>query len=335
MPRLKTAIIGLGRQAANDHIPGLRDSQHAQLEAICDIDEAKTKEFESKLGVKGYTDYHTLLESAKDLDFVIVCTPHDTHGAIVEAAAKSHVHILKEKPFARNLAEAHHIKRICEENGIQLMTTVQRRFNPIYTTFFHLKDRIGNPFLIDAQYTLFVSNPEEGWRGNKEQAGGGCIIDMGYHMVDTLVWYFGLPDKVHAEFSAQAKPEKRYDAEDTANILFAFDNGLHGSLRLSRYSPHKTEYIRVVGDHGIVEVERGGIKRLKSNGEVTENLVRTEAWPIAAADQIDHFCDVIRGKKPNMGAPEEHLQRVSFIDACYKSKAEGKYISPKELLKHG
>ncbi len=34
-----------------------------------------------------------------------------------------------------------------------------------------------------------------------------------------------------------------------------------------------------------------------------------------------------------MGSPEYHLQHVSFIEACYKSKQEGRYINPKELLK--
>ena len=256
MTWLKSAIIGLGHQAIEDHIPGLKDSQFASLEAICDIDEEKLKEWQDKLEVPSFTDYRELFDST-ELDFVIATTPHNVYKGIIEEASKRRLHVLKEKPFARNLKEALYFKRLCDESDIQLTTTLQRRFNPIYTTFFQLKDQIGEPFFVDVKYTLFVDSPHEGWRGKRDSAGGGCIIDMGYHMIDMIIWYFGLPDNVHAEFSAKAKPEEKYDAEDTAFILFSYENGLHGSLFLSRYCPPKTEQIRVIGDRGIIEVERG------------------------------------------------------------------------------
>ena len=65
-----------------------------------------------------------------------------------------------------------------------------------------------SPFFVDVKYTLFVDNLHEGWRGQRDSAGGGCIIDMGYHMIDMVIWYFGLPDNLHAEFSSKAKPEE-------------------------------------------------------------------------------------------------------------------------------
>lgn len=332
MKKLKSAIIGLGHQAIEDHIQGLKDSRFAQLEAVCDIDEIKLKEWQEKLKVNSYKDYKELLDSEK-LDFVIAAVPHDVHRGIVEEAAKRKVHILKEKPFARNLKEALYFKNLCDKNEIQLTTTSQRRFNPIYTTFFQLKDQIGDPFFVDAKYSLFVNNPHEGWRGNKHKAGGGCIIDMGYHMIDMIIWYFGLPDNTHAEFSSRAKPEEKYDAEDTASVMFSYDNGLYGSLLLSRYYPPKTEYIKVLGDQGIIEVERGNIKRFKNNGEIAESLTREHSWPVAASNQIDYFCRVIKGERENIGSPEYHLQHMSFIDACYKSKEEGRYVNPKKMLR--
>mgnify|MGYP001558968253 CR=1 FL=1 len=251
MTKLKSAMIGLGHQAIDDHIPGLKNSQFASLEAICDTDEEKLREWQDKLQVPGFTDYRELFDKT-ELDFVIVATPHDAYKGIIEIASERHLHILKEKPFARNLEEAMYFKRLCDENDIRLMTTLQRRFNPIYTTFFQLKDQIGEPFFVDIRYTLFVDGPNEGWRGQKDSAGGGCIIDMGYHMIDMIIWYFGLPDDVHAEFSSKAKPEEKYDAEDTAFILFSYNNDLHGSLMLSRYYPPKTEQIKVIGDRGII-----------------------------------------------------------------------------------
>lgn len=335
MRKLKAAIIGLGHQSIEDHIPGLKESRFASLEAICDSDEGKLREWQEKLQVRGYRDFLELFDS-EELDFVVAAIPHNLYKEIIEEATKRRIHILKEKPFARSLQEAFYFKRLCDENKVQLMTTLQRRFNPIYAVFFQLKDQIGELFYIDAKYTLFVDNPHEGWRGIKEIAGGGCVIDMGYHIIDMLIWYFGLPDKIHAEFSSKARPEAKYDTEDTAHVLFSYDDGPHGSLILSRFYPPKTENITILGSKGIIEVKRGSIRRLKNNGKVIESLTREYSWSTAATNQIDYFCRVIRGEKENVGSPEYHLQHVSFIDACYKSKYEGSYINPKELLKfHG
>lgn len=286
---------------------------------------------EGKTKVNAYEDYRELL-SKEDLDFVVVATPHDTHKPITKEAIERGIHILKEKPFARSLEEALYLKDLAEKYNVTLMIAAQRRFNPIYTTFLQLKDQIGEPFFIEAKYTLFVEKPYEGWRGNKKRAGGGCIIDMGYHMIDVLIWYFGLPDKVHAEFSTRAYPEIEYDAEDTANILFKYEGGLYGNLILSRYYPPKMEYLKVIGSRGIIEVERGEVKRRRNNGEVIETLRREIAWPTAAVNQIDYFCRVIAGERENFSSPDCHLQHMSFIEACYLSKQKGCYISPREIL---
>lgn len=329
MSKLKAAVIGLGKQRKEDHIPGLLDSQLAQLQAISDIDEDKLKEWQEKLGVRGYRDCYELLGN-EELDFIVVATPHDVYEGIIEEATKRGVHILKEKPFARNLREAFYFKELCDRSGIQLTTTLQRRFNPIYTTFFQLKDQIGDPLFVEARYTLVVDDPHNGWRGSRERAGGGCIIDMGYHIIDMIIWYFGLPTQLHAEFST--KSEETCDVEDTASILFSYDNDLYGSLIISRHYPPKTETIKVLGSRGIIEVERGGIRRLDSNGELLEHLRREQSWPVAATNQIDYFCKVIREERENMGNPEYHLQHASFIEACYESKKRGGYVNPMELL---
>lgn len=202
---------------------------------------------------------------------------------------------------------------------------------PIYSTFHQLYDQIGQPFLIDAAYTMSV-DPAAGWRGQRCLAGGGCIIDMGYHVIDMLLWYFGLPDRVLAQYSATARPELDYDAEDTAYILFGFDSGLVGTVLLSRWIPPKTEQIRVVGTRGAIVLERGRIQRLRSDGELVESLSREESWPAAATAQVDHFCRVLHGSRCNVSGPGSHLAHAAFIDAAYASSRAGGFVNPKELL---
>lgn len=333
MKKLKAAVIGVGHQGIEDHIPSLTDSSMADLVAICDSNPASLEKARRELGVEvpGFADCRELFAQT-EMDFVIVALPHGEYGDVIEEASRHSVHILKEKPFARNLEEAMFIKRACDERGIKLMTTLQRRFNPIYTSFPQLVDQIGAPFFLDIRYTLFVDEPGAGWRGSRSLAGGGCIIDMGYHMIDLLIWYFGLPTSVHAECSTNAVCEEAYDAEDTAAIDFSFESGLHGVMILSRRYPPKTETFRVIGTRGIVELERGSIKRLNPRGEVAEHLKREHSWPAAASTQIDYFCRVIKGERENIGSPGLHLQHVAFIEACYLSAQGGCFVNPSTLL---
>jgi predicted dehydrogenase len=270
--------------------------------------------------------------TAEQLDMVVICVPHYLGRDVVKEAAERKVHVLKEKPFATSLGEADELVGCCEQAGIELMVTLQRRFNPIYTSFTQLADQIGTPFMVDAAYTLHVADPSDGWRGQCAAAGGGCVIDMGYHLIDMILWYFGLPDRVLADMSVGARLDRSYDAEDTALIHFSYDSGLYGSLLLSRFIGPKSEQIRLVGNSGIVHLERGRIRRLTNDGEVVESLAREQAWPSAAASQINHFARVIEGLRPNVSGPRQNLAHMSFIASCYESAQRRMYINPKERL---
>lgn len=329
--KLRAGVIGLGRQALDDHIPGLLGSDGAELVAVCDADTTVLLEQQYRLGVVGYPDVEAMFAS-EELDFVIVCVPHHAGRQIIESAAGHGVHVLKEKPFATSLIEAKGLVAHCEQAGVELMVTLQRRFNPIYTSFTQLADQIGTPFVVDASYTLHTADPSDGWRGHTAHAGGGCVIDMGYHLIDMLLWYFGIPDRIVADISTSARPDRNYDAEDTALVHFGYDSGLYGSLLLSRFIGPKSEQIRLVGSKGIVHLERGRVRRLTNDGEVVESLVRGQAWPAAAVSQVDYFCRVIAGMRPNVSGPRQNLAHLSFIEACYRSARIHASVNPKELV---
>lgn len=327
---LRVGVIGLGRQALDDHIPGLAACEAAELVAVCDEDPEIVREHQYRCRVPGYTDFTAMLRS-EQLDLAVVCVPHCVGRRVIEAAAEHGVHVLKEKPFATSLTEAHELARLCEDAGIELMVTLQRRFNPIYMSFPQLADQIGTPFVIDARYTLHTADPSDGWRGDIAAAGGGCVIDMGYHVIDLILWYFGLPDRITADLSVAARPDREYDAEDTALVHFSYDSGLYGSILLSRFIGPKAEDLRLVGSRGMVHLERGRIRRLTNDGEVVESLLREQGWPAAAAAQIDYFRRVIDGERPNLSGPRQHLAHLRFVTACYQAARTHTPVNPKEL----
>ncbi|MGW6973809.1 Gfo/Idh/MocA family protein [Streptomyces sp. NPDC054952] len=326
----RAAVIGLGHQAAADHLPGLLGSSRAELVAVCDSDPVSLRERADALSVPGFTRVGDLLAETAP-DFVIVAVPHHAGRAVIEECAAAGVHVLKEKPFATSVAEARGLAEICHKGQVELMVTLQRRFNPIYSSVAGMLDQIGTPFLLGGHYSFHTPNPGAGWRGNLKQAGGGCILDMGYHLIDLLLWYFGLPSRVIAEFSTTALPDGEYDAEDTAVVQFGYESGLYGSLVLSRWMAPKTEFMRVVGTAGSVVLTKSAVQRLAPDGTVVEELTRPHAPSVATA-QIDYFCRVLAGERPNVSGPEQHLAHAAFIASCYESKTAGRYINPKEML---
>ena len=331
--KLKVGVIGLGHQSLQDHIPAIFASTDTELIAVVDIDKKKLKSFSrDHKNIRTYQQFNDLFKSEK-LDFVIIAVPHYLHQDIVREAVKHKIHILKEKPFAISLAQAKEIKELVERSGVKIMVTLQRRFNPIYSTFFQLIDKIGAPFFIEAKYTFYTDSPYEGWRGKKKLAGGGCLIDMGYHIIDLLMWYFGLPDLVFTETSCAAKEGILYNAEDTAQITFRyFKKSIFGSILVSRVIPPKTEFLNVYGTRGIIHIERGKIERRAPDGEMQESLLREHHWPSAAQDQLEYFIKVIRGEKESIGSADFHLNHLAFVEAAYRSKKEGRFINPQAVL---
>ncbi|GAA2127579.1 Gfo/Idh/MocA family oxidoreductase [Streptomyces synnematoformans] len=327
----RAAVVGLGSQAREDHLPALVDCQFARLAAVCDTDKTAVGGQAVSWRVPGYTSLVRMLAEVRP-DFVIAAVPHHAGRQVIETCAAAGVHVMKEKPFATNPAEAAELAAACAKADIVLMVTVQRRFHPIYTAALQLLEQIGTPYLVEGRYTFRCPDPSAGWRGQRTLAGGGALMDMGYHLIDLLIWYLGLPDRVLADLSTAAAPHADYDAEDTALVHLSYDSGLYGSLLISRSSGPKSEAMGITGTRGKVIVERGRVCRLDPAGQQIESLIRKPAWPAAAAAQIDCFCRVLDGTRPNPSGPEAHRAHAAFLAAAYASAATARPAAPKEYL---
>lgn len=187
--KLKVGIIGLGHQSLEDHIPAINASSDTEIVGVVETNNEKLKSFllENK-NIAGYNSFDDLLKNKRrNLDFIIIAVPHNLHYEITKKALINKIHVLKEKPFTISLEQAKEIRDIAKNTNTKVMVTLQRRFNPIYSTFFQFIDKIGMPFFIEAKYSFYTDVPHEGWRSQKEKAGGGRIIDMGYHIIDLLI----------------------------------------------------------------------------------------------------------------------------------------------------
>jgi predicted dehydrogenase len=331
MKKLKVAIVGVGNIANKAYLPAIAKSQNLSLVAVSEILDDRREKVGKELEVNTYKSFNEMI-AEESIDFIIALTPHKTHRPIIEASAKKGIHVFKEKPFAVDLKEAAYLAKLAEDSNIQIATSVQRRFSEVHKKFNELIYKVGTPYFIEGKYCTLIDKPyASSWRGYKMMAGGGCIIDMGYHLVDLIVWYFGLPDNVIASFSKIAS-NVDYDVEDTANIMFGYESGLHGSAILSSYYLPKTEYLKVFGNEGVLTVEKDAVYLFDKRGTVVEELRGTYDMVDLMNRQLDDFCKKLYGgtdahtKNDTTGS----LDDMAMIEACYSSN--DKRVNPKSLL---
>lgn len=324
--KFKIIVVGLGHQSLDDHIPAISESERFELVGVVDIDEVRASEVGSAQSVPFATDV-TVLLGILDYkpDAALVAVPHNGYLPIIKLLAEQNIHIIKEKPFAVSVEDALQIKELIETNNITLQVTLQRRFNPIFNSFQQLIKRIGKLHSIEARYTLNIARLDEGWRASRLYSGGGALVDLGYHYIDLIVWYFGLPDSVTCKLSTGNRDGQVYDVEDTAFLDFSYnDSGadnerILGSLIVSRVYPDKEEMLVAYGSKGSVAVRRGQVVRRDTSGNEIECLTRTGSWPSALVDQLDEFASYIVSGEHNGDVEARYLEQVALVNAAYKS----------------
>ncbi len=340
MHQLRTIVIGLGKQSTEDHLPALGESEMFDLKAVVDVNEPIAEQIGKRYNVPHYTTVDAALKHhEKELDLAIIAVPHDEYLPIIRKVAVLGIDVVKEKPFATSVDEANELRKLSKQHGIMIYVTLQRRFNPIFLTFKQLVKRIGKIYSIEARYTMNIGRLDEGWRAKKEVAHGGALMDMGYHLIDLLVWYFGLPDTVTCRFSSGNRENQAYDVEDTALMNFVYndlgnDNDrVLGNALISRVYPEKDESLVVYGSRGSVRVERGRVSRRAISGEEIEILERQGAWPSAAIDQLEEFGSrILRKRNGDPSEAIEHYEQMALVQAAYDSNRDHDTKNPKEYL---
>lgn len=319
MEKLRAVVVGLGRQNLDDHLPAMLAREDTKLVAVADTDPLARQRFQESFpevittGVRVYEDYRQMLEEQHP-DYAIVAVPHYRYPEIVRELCSHGIYFLKEKPLARNLSEAYDLLSVPGFTKYA-MVAVQRRFSGLYDAAWqHLAD-IGTPYLFNADYRLNIAEPHLGWRGDRELAGGGCLIDMGYHLIDQLTWWFGVPDIIHANISTLAVPDAGYTAEDSATVLFGYQSGLHGTLVISRSAGVKSESYEVCGTNGRLAGSRKGVTVFDRSGQEVVSLAPAEVDMIQS--QLNLFVARIRSGKGFSDLLEAHLDNMYVIERCY------------------
>ncbi|PPQ76202.1 hypothetical protein CVT26_009099 [Gymnopilus dilepis] len=261
------AIVGFGGQAK---IKGLSALQHLEMQgltvtAIVDPD-PNLHVPSGLLNATVYTSVDELLKCAESVpNYAYVAAPHYVHTLTILPLLRAGVSVIKEKPFATSAKDAELLLQTAKETGSRLVVAAQRRFSDRYTTLAAWLPRIGRIHSVHAVERIVEQHPERGWRASRHHAGGGVVIDLGYHMIDQLVGLFG--PHFEAVHSRLLKTKNgTYDVEDTAHILITFRGPVHVSLVLSRTGFEREELLEINGEHGAIRLTKNEVSVVNKCG---------------------------------------------------------------------
>jgi len=246
-------ILGAG-MISGLHAEALRNSQKAELVAVCDVvvDRAEKVARDYAPDAKVYAKLDDMLADPK-VEVVNVVTPNHLHTDAVLAAAAAGKHVLCEKPPAMSLADTDRMIAACRRAGRKFGIFVQCRMRePIRHIKKALEEgRFGRLLHADAVMKWYRTTEyyqTDPWRSDR-RSGAGVTIQHAFHYIDLLRYLVGPVHVVQARMSNLAHPE--LEIEDTLDALIRFESGVVGSVTASTALwPGADVRIEVYGESG-------------------------------------------------------------------------------------
>jgi predicted dehydrogenase len=225
----------------------------------------KTLDFQNKYQYeKAYKGYQALFADPK-VDCVYIATPHAFHYEHMLKAIEYGKHVLCEKSFTLNEAQAAHVFKKAKEKGVFVMEAMWTRFLPTITEVLEVIDKggIGSVKKVEANFTFDMPLNEQSRLFNKA-LGGGALLDIGIYPMTLVNLVLGEPkdfnttvemsetgvdishtiDYVYDNASAHMYASFKDDSEPKAVI-----HGTNGRIEMSYFWEADTAHIyKVEGD---------------------------------------------------------------------------------------
>lgn len=227
-------IVGTGFGVLT-HLRALRAAGF-EVVALVGRDPRKTAERAAKAGVPhGLTTLSAAL-ALPGVDVVSVATPPHSHAGVVLEAIAAGKHVVCEKPFARDAAEARRMFEAAEEAGVVHLLGTEFRFatGQAIATRAVRGGAIGEPrlatFVLQVPMLADPSSEVPTWWSDASQ-GGGWLGAYGWHVIDQVQHTLGTISGVSASLGLVS--EHRWSAEDTYCVHFRTRSGVDGIMQSS------------------------------------------------------------------------------------------------------
>jgi predicted dehydrogenase len=342
----KIAMLGsgfIGRFYA-DSLQGYRSKD--KIVTIYSRRKESADKFAKDYDVAFSTDNMEAAINRPEVDVVCISLPNHLHEEAVMLCCKHKKAVITTKPLARNAEEAKRMLEAVEKAGI-----FNGYLEDLVYTPKHIKahESVKNGALgriLWAKSRETHPGPHSDWFWDINQAGGGCMLDLGCHCVEIGRSYIGKdikPIEVMCWADTQVIP---IDAEDHAIALVKYENGAIGQFEVSwTFRGGLDLRDEVMGTEGTIWVNsflRTGFEMFTSGkgaDYVAEKAESNSGWLFPVGDELnelgynhmfmDMFDSMEKGRAPKETFYDGYVVNA-VLDACYKS-AKTKQWEPVKL----
>jgi scyllo-inositol 2-dehydrogenase (NADP+) len=350
MQLVKVGLCAFGMSGKIFHAPFLKEHPGFFMSAV--VERSKEESKEKYPDAQIYSSVEEMLENA-DIELVVVNTPVQTHFEYTKMALEAGKNVIVEKPFTVNVAEAEELERLAEEKGLFLSVYQNRRFDRDYLQVQKMinEGKLGDIKEVEIRFDRFRTQPSgKAHKENPDATGSGSLHDLGSHLVDQAVQYFGFPEKLFADVFSMKGQEF---ANDYFEIILFYENDLRVRLKSSVFSKEAHYAYIIHGDKGSFLQERTDNQENELVAGAIPEYGKDWTQPLKEADGILNFLNQNQeteristssesGNYMNyyqqiyefivfgyaLPSPaEEIIKNMKIIDAAMMSSNEGKIIS--------
>jgi scyllo-inositol 2-dehydrogenase (NAD+) len=337
---MNVALLSKWHVHAVDYAREANENESISIKMVWDENPDRGAEWASELNVHFEPNLDDVL-SNPEIDGVIVTTATNRHKDIIIAAASHGKHIFTEKVLAFTVEECEEIYRAVEDNNVQLMVNLPRLTESFYL---YAQESVDKGLLGDITYIRCrvahngsvpsKENPK-GWLPehfyNKEECGGGALIDLGAHPIYLTNRLGGKVKAVTGKLNEFYK----LGVDDNAVVMVEYESGAMGMIETGFLSFGSPQQLELYGTEGTLMIEGQNV-RIKSKHLNTDEWVTPEKLPEPIHSAMEQWAEAIQNGKKTSITKEDVLNLTAINEAAAASNKEGRRVLLSQLeIKQG
>ena len=345
--KLNLGIVGLGWPGER-HAEGIHASETGELYACADSSDERRENFvKTYAPKKAFASYEEMLADPA-LDAVITCLPNFLHFPTSLAALGAGKHVFCEKPPTINAAEMRVLQEESTRRGLVYFFGRQARFSGAMLAARQLiaDGRLGPVYFGKTVFIRSRGIPGGvgGWFTDKARSGGGALIDLGVHALDSAWFAMGTPKPISVSAQvfrnfAHTVSLPTFDVDDAAYGMIRFENGglIQFEVSWAANLPDDVPAHVYYGQELVNTTLYGQKATLRLNPlalfeDQNGTLTKVEIEPQGGAEdnrfawQMQNFLDAIAGKAEPVNNAQQAVYLMEMLDAIYTSSATGREV---------
>ncbi len=316
---MNIAIISYWHVHAEGYTKEILEKTDSKVTAVWDEDENRGRKYAQQFGAAYYSNYDELLAD-RSVEGVVITAATGSHTPLILKAIAAGKKVFSEKVLALTLAECLEIKAALKEKGSDLTLSLVKKCD---SEFLFAKQLVKSGKLGRITYAR-MRNVHNGSIGNwlpahfynREQCGGGAMIDLGAHPMYLLQWLLGEPKTVQSVFTDITGR----GVEDNAVSVIEFEGGAIGVSETGFVSEYNPATLEISGTKGALFIRNGVTYAAEETGG---KWVTPEQLPQALASPLVQWVNGQYSSEDATFGIEDSIILTRMMEAAYKSHESG------------